>query len=310
MQHPNTTNIDSFFMAGINYKKTDASIRGQFAINCQQYEQVISNAPSFGICEFLVLSTCNRTEIYGFTADSNALCALLCSQTEGSLKSFMEMSYVKCGVEAIEHLFNVAAGLDSQILGDYEIVGQIKQSTRFSKQRNFIGAYLERMINDVLKASKKIRTCTALSTGTVSVSFAAIQYIKENFTDLKNKRILLLGTGKIGSNTCKNLADYLPGVKVTLVNRTKEKARELAEQNGLEYDGIENMGACISNADIILVATNANEPILFGKHFTGEREQMIIDLSVPSNVAPEVKVIDKISLIGVDELSKIKDKTL
>ncbi len=310
MHQPRTTDITHFFIAGINYKKTDASIRGQFAINNDQYEQVIASAPSFGISEFFVLSTCNRTEIYGFTEDPNALCALLCSQTEGSLKSFIEMSYIKSGVEAIEHLFNVAAGLDSQILGDYEIIGQIKQSAKFSKQRNFIGAYLERMINDVLKASKKIRTYTSLSGGTVSVSFAAIQYIKENCADLLNKKILLLGTGKIGSNTCKNLADYLPGVPVKLINRTIEKARELAEQFDLQYELIENMDACINDADIILVATNANEPILLSKHFKGDREQLIIDLSVPCNVAAEVDNIEKLTLIGVDELSKIKDETL
>lgn len=310
MYHPGITNISSFFIAGINYKKTDASIRGQFAINNDQYEKLISSAPSFGINEFFVLSTCNRTEIYGFAEDAGQLSSLLCSETSGSLVDFREMAYTRSGVSAIEHLFNVAAGLDSQILGDYEIIGQIKQSAKFSKQRNFIGAYLERMINDVLKASKKIRTNTALSGGTVSVSFAAVQYIKDKFKNIKNKKILLLGTGKIGSNTCKNLSDYLPGAPVTLINRSVEKAQELAVEFNFKYDIIENIQACINEADIILVATNANEPLILCDHFECGNKKLVIDLSVPCNVDEKVKELQGIELINVDELSKIKDETL
>ena len=310
MQYQRATNISTFFIVGINYKKTDASLRGQFAINNEQYEKIIASASTFGIKEFFVLSTCNRTEIYGFAEEAGHLSAALCSQTEGSLEAFMEMAYVKSGVNAIEHLFNVAAGIDSQILGDYEIIGQIKQSTKFSKQRNCVGAYLERMINDVLKASKKIRTNTALSGGTVSVSFAAVQYIKEKLKDTVNKKILLLGTGKIGSNTCKNIADYLPGAQVTLINRSVEKAQELAVEFNFQYDLIENMEACINEAGIILVATNANEPLILTNHFLSNDKKLVIDLSVPCNVAEEVTKLSHVELINVDELSKIKDETL
>ena len=302
--------ISSFFIAGINYKKTDASIRGQFAINYEQYEKIISAAPSFGIKELIVLSTCNRTEIYGFAEDATCLSALLCTQTEGSLKHFFEMAYIKSGVNAIEHLFNVAAGLDSQILGDYEIIGQIKQSAKFSKQRNFLGSYLERMINEVLQASKKVRTNTAISDGTVSVSFAAVQYIKKKIVNTKDKKVLLLGTGKIGSNTCKNLADYLPETAVTLINRNVEKASSLATAFNFKYDYIGNLQRCINEADIILVATNADEPLIFREHFSGSNKKLIIDLSLPCNVDASVKELEHIQLVNVDELSKIKDETL
>ncbi|MBC7536247.1 MAG: glutamyl-tRNA reductase [Ferruginibacter sp.] len=302
--------ISSFFIAGINYKKTDASIRSRFAINPDQYENIISAAPSFGIKELFVLSTCNRTEIYGFADDSNGLAALLCTQTEGSLKDFFKMAYVRSGVDAIEHLFNVAAGLDSQILGDYEIIGQIKQSAKFSRQRNFLGSYLERMINEVLRASKKIRTNTAMSGGTVSVSFAAVQCIREKILNTKDKKILLLGTGKIGSNTCKNLADYLPETAVTLINRSVDKALSLAEAFNFKCDHIGNLQNCIDDADIILVATNANEPLIFREHFTRRNKKLIIDLSLPCNVDASVKELEYIHLVNVDELSKIKDETL
>ena len=108
--------IGTFFIAGMNYKKSDATIRGQYAINKEQYTNLLSLAPQFGITQFFVLSTCNRTEIYGFADNAESLCQLLCTQTQGSLSNFIAMSYIKNGKKAIEHLFEVAAGLDSQIL--------------------------------------------------------------------------------------------------------------------------------------------------------------------------------------------------
>ena len=302
--------ITSFFIAGINYKKSNASVRGKFSINTDQYLNIISSAHLYNVKEFFVLSTCNRTEIYGFAENADLLCQLLCSQTEGKLESFYELSYQKCGLEAIEHLFNVAAGLDSQILGDYEIVGQIKKATKLSKEHNFTGAYLDRLINEVLQATKKIRTNTAMSSGTVSVSFAAVQYARQWFKQIVGKKILLLGTGKIGSNTCNNIVDYLPSTQVTLINRTIEKAVALAEKFSMVYDSINNLQQHINDADIIIVATNADEPIITKLHLKSNSKKLIIDLSVPCNVAPDVKELAGIELVNVDELSRIKDETL
>ena len=303
-------NISTFFIAGINYKKSDATVRGQYAINNEQYANLISLAPQFGIHEFFVLSTCNRTEIYGFTDDAVNICELLCTQTQGTLDNFINMSYVKNGKEAIQHLFEVAAGLDSQILGDYEIIGQIKQAVKFSKQNNFIGAYLERMVNGVLQSSKMIKNTTQLSGGTVSVAFAAIQYIKENCSDIANKKILVLGTGKIGSNTCKNLVDYLGTRNITLINRTENKAIELATSLGLQSAPMSELANHISDADIIIVATNSAEPVVLASHLINNGDKLIIDLSIPYNVEAAANQLSNITLINVDELSKIKDATL
>ncbi len=310
MEKQHTKAISSFFIAGINYKKSDACIRGQFAVNADQYLAITTLAPTHGINEVMVLSTCNRTEIYGFAENPFDLCKLLCSQTEGSQESFLSMAYVKSGLEAIEHLFNVSSGLDSQILGDYEIVGQIKQAAKFSKQQNCLGPYLERLVNGVLQSTKKIRTSTALSGGTVSVSFAAVQYIKSLAASLDNKNILLLGTGKIGSNTCRNLVDYLPGFPVTLVNRSIEKASALAAEFGLHHESVENLQHCIDRAGIILVATNSCTPVILKENISSNDKKLIIDLSVPYNVSPEVMGMEGIKLVNVDELSKIKDETL
>lgn len=304
------TDLSTFFIAGINYKKTDAGLRGQFAINTDQYGALITLAPSYGIKEFFVLSTCNRTEIYGFAEDALSICKLLCTQTLGSIDAFLEMAYVKNGSDAIDHFFNVAAGLDSQILGDYEIVGQIKKAVKFSKQHDFIGAYLDRLVNLALQSSKLIRTNTALSGGTVSVSFAAVQYIREKITGIAGKRILLLGTGKIGRNTCKNLVDYLGTKNITLINRTETKAAELAWELGLCYAPMAALPEQINSADIILVATNSNEPVILRSHLAGKDHKLIIDLSIPYNVEKSAQDLSNITLVNVDDLSKIKDETL
>ncbi len=304
------TDIGTFFIAGINYKKSDVTIRGQYAINNEQYSNLLSLASQFGITQFFVLSTCNRTEIYGFADNAESLCQLLCTQTQGSLDNFIAMSYIKKGRKAIEHLFEVAAGLDSQILGDYEIIGQIKQAFKFSKQYNFIGAYLERLVNGVLQSSKTIKNTTGLSGGTVSVSFAAIQYIKEHVSSLEGKKILLLGTGKIGRNTCKNLVDYLDTKNITLINRTENKAAELATELGLQYAPLQDLAKHVAEAAIILVATNSAEPVILKEHVINGSDKLIIDLSIPYNVEVAAQNLPNVTLINVDELSKIKDATL
>src|SRR6476620_7624342 len=224
-----TQEISRFWVAGINYKKSDAAVRGQFAINEEQYSRVLELAKSAGLQEVFVLSSCNRTEIYGLTPDGSILVDILCSETQWQAETFYKLAYFKQGNAAINHLFEVGAGLDSQILGDYEIVGQIKNAVKFSRQQNCIGGFIERLVNGVLQASKNVKNQTALSGGTVSVSFAAVQYIRENIKSISSKNILLIGVGKIGRNTCKNLVDYLQTTNITLLNRTTEKAIELAK---------------------------------------------------------------------------------
>ncbi len=310
MRVDNSRSFSDFYVTGINYKKTEAAIRGRFSVNHEQYIRLIETAAQYGITEFFVLSTCNRMEIYGFAANSEALSRLVCSVTEGSYEEFTSISYTKQSTEAITHLFHVAAGLDSQILGDYEIMGQLKQAVKFAKTNDCLGSYLERMLNEAMQASKKIKTTTNLSAGTVSVSFAAVQYIKQSFNDSCNKNILIIGTGKIGSNTCKNIVDYLPGNNITLLNRSNEKAIFLAEQFHLQYDEMENLQACIDKADVIVVATNSTEPIINQGHLVANTKKLLIDLSVPCNIAPDVKSVEGMILVNVDELSKIKDETL
>ncbi len=305
-----TTDISKFFIAGINYKKTDADVRGKLAINNEQYQNILSLAPSFGLNELFILSTCNRTEIYGFADNISQLIDLLCTQTKSSKEIFRDSSYIKNGMDAIEHLFNVAAGLDSQILGDYEIVGQIKQAVKISKEHNRIQAFTERLFNCILQSSKVIKNQTELSGGTVSVSFAAVQYIKENIQDISNKKILLIGTGKIGRNTCRNMVDYLGTKNITLINRSEEKSFLLAEEMGLMNASYDNVEEEIKAADIIIVATNAEQPIIKKSDLINSKEKLLIDLSIPNNIEASAKELSQIDLVNVDDLSKINDATL
>src|SRR3978361_663347 len=202
---------------------------------------MLTLAPTYHLTELFILSTCNRTEIYGFADEAGQLADLLCKETTGNRETFLDMAYIKKGMEAIEHLFLVGAGIDSQILGDYEIVGQLKQAVKFARERQFIGASTERLVNCVLQSSKSIKTQTALSGGTVSVSFAAIQYIRENISDISGKKILLVGTGKIGRNTCRNMVDYLSTSNITLINRTESRAAELAAEMGVAFAPLEDL---------------------------------------------------------------------
>lgn len=310
MHGHSSKDISKFFIAGINYKKTDAAIRGQFAISDEQYASLLALAPSYGLHELFILSTCNRTEIYGFAEHAGQLIQLLCTQTEGDLQTFTQLAYVKKGPEAVEHLFTVGAGLDSQILGDYEIVGQLKVAVKFAREREFVGTYLDRMVNAVLQTSKAVKNQTALSNGTVSVSFAAVQYIKQQFNNLAGKKILLLGIGKIGRSTCKNLVDYLDTTAITLINRTPQKAAELANELGLHHAPIDLLADYIDNSDIILVATNAAHPTILKTHLEGKTDKLIIDLSIPYNVEMAAQDLPNVHLVNVDELSKLKDETL
>jgi glutamyl-tRNA reductase len=310
MHGHSTKDITKFYIAGINYKKTDAVIRGQFAVSNDQYATLLSKATGFGLNELFVLSTCNRTEIYGFAESADQLIELLCTQTEGTKETFSRLAYIKQGLPAIEHLFSVAAGLDSQILGDYEIVGQIKQAVKFSKEQGFTNTFMERLVNCVLQSSKAIKNQTNLSGGTVSVSFAAVQYIREKVTNIAGKRILLLGVGKIGRNTCKNLVDYLDADHITLINRTQDKAVQLADELDLHHAPLSELSQKIEESDIILVATNSAEPTIKKSHLQGKGEKLIIDLSVPFNVEEGAQELPNVHLVNVDELSKLKDETL
>lgn len=302
--------IEEFYVVGINYKKTDITTRGQFAVLPEKISTFYSEAKKTGIHELFILSTCNRTEIYGCAPDVHQLVELLCTNSCGDLHTFHKQGYVFRGEKAIQHLFKVAAGLDSQILGDYEIVGQIKQAIHCSKAHDSIHAFLDRLGNFVLQSSKAIKNNTSLSGGTISVSFSTIKYLKKNISEISDKNILLIGTGKLGKCTAKNLVDYLHTQKITLINRTAHKARKLAQSLGLKFSSMEKIQEELLHTDIVIVASSSESPVIKASQIIDTKKRIFIDLSIPNNIDPSIKKRANVSLINIDEISAIKDETL
>ncbi len=305
------THHNNLYNIGVSYKKADASIRGKFSISKENQIQLLKEAKKSGMDGIFVLSTCNRTEICGFAEHPFQLISMLCKFSNGSVEEFAKVSNVYKNKEAINHLFRMGTGLDSQILGDYEIVGQLRQAFKLAKEVGTTNAYFERLLNHVMQASKRVKNETKLSSGTTSVSYAAVQYIIKNFTDYNSKNILVFGLGKMGKHTCKNLAEYTQNKSVSLINRTEEKAEEFVKEHPIirsaKYD---NLNKEVAKTDVLIVSTGASEATIKREHILTNKKLLILDLSMPANVSKEVADLENVTLINVDELSKITDETL
>ncbi|MBE7633953.1 glutamyl-tRNA reductase [Tenacibaculum finnmarkense genomovar finnmarkense] len=301
----------NLYNIGVSYKKADATIRGKFSISKENQVALLEDAKQSGIDGIFVLSTCNRTEITGFAAHPFQLISLLCKYSNGAIEEFAEVSNVYKNNEAIRHLFRMGTGLDSQILGDYEIVGQLRQAFKLAKEIGTVNAYFERLLNHVMQASKRVKNETKLSSGTTSVSYAAVQYLIKNLPSYNAKNMLVFGLGKMGKHTCKNLAEYTQNKSVRLVNRTEEKAIEFVKEHpAIQNAKFENLNKEIANTDVLIVSTGAAQATIKREHVLTKNPLLILDLSMPANVSKEVADLPNVTLINVDELSKITDETL
>lgn len=303
-KHPN------FYVVGLSYRKADADIRGKFNLDAAGKSRLLDQASLEGIPALLVASTCNRTELYGFAEHPYQLIKLLCDNSQGSVDEFQRVAYVHKGNEAVQHMFRVGTGLDSQILGDFEIISQLKNGFNESRQKGLTNAYLERLTNAVIQASKRIKNETEISSGATSVSFASVQYMLRNVSDISNKNILLFGTGKIGRNTCENLVKHTRNEHITLINRTKDKAEKLAGKLNLVVKDYSELHLELQKADILVVATGAQKPTIDKAVLNLKKPLLILDLSIPKNVADDVTDLPQVTLIHMDHLSQITDDTL
>ena len=302
--------LDSFFAVGVSYIKSDAETRGKFSLDGAAGESLSRKAKDLGIEALLTISTCNRTELYGYTEDAETLVNLLCEFTKGNRELFESQGYVKENAEAVEHLFRVGTGLDSQILGDFEIISQVKQGFRRAKKLELSNPFLERLVNSVIQASKRIKTETEISSGATSVSFASVRYLLEKVEAISEKHIVLFGTGKIGRNTCENLVKHTQNEHITLINRTLEKAERIATKLNLRVRPYSELQTEIRQADILVVATGASKPTITPALIFNKKPLIILDLSVPKNVSEEVSGLNQVEVIDIDQLSKITDDTL
>jgi glutamyl-tRNA reductase len=301
--------LSRFFLCGISHLKTDAATRSLFHINDVEKEIILNTAKALGIRSLFILNTCNRTEIYAYVADESVLRNLFMECKKIDPELFNQKYYSKTNREALRHLFEVAAGLNSQILGDYEILAQLKQAVAFSKNHNLIGPIMDRTINFALQASKKIKTNTSLSTGTTSVSFAAIEWLKRN-ADTTGKKMLLVGLGKFGTLIGKNLKHYFKNSNIIVCNRTDEKSIHFANVHSIECGLYQNLAALVNEADIVIVSTQAAEPTVMPEFITDYKSRVFIDLSIPSNVHHCIRHLPQQQMVNVDDISIILNDTI
>ena len=226
------------------------------------------------------------------------------------MEEFREVAFIYKNQEAVNHMFRVGTGLDSQILGDFEIISQIKMAFNQSKAQGLVNTFIDRLVNSVIQASKKIKTDTEISSGATSVSFASVQYIIRNVENIRDKNILLFGTGKIGRNTCENLVKHTKNGHITLVNRTKNKAEILAGKLNVIVKDYANLQEELQQTDVLVVATGAKNPTIDKALLNLKKPLLILDLSIPKNVNPDVAQIEGVTLIHLDYLSQMTDDTL
>jgi len=300
MQNFNISKGNSFYAIGLSYKKADADIRGHFSLSDDAKTKLLQEAKASGIESLVITSTCNRTEMYGFAQHPFQLIQHLCNNTKGTVEEFQQVAYVYKNSDAIAHMFRVGSGLDSQILGDFEIISQLKASAKRSRKLQLLNAFTERLVNSVIQASKRIKNETEISSGATSVSFASVQYILNNISNVSDKNILLFGTGKIGRNTCENLVKHTKNEHITLINRTKNKAEAIAGKFNLIVKDHEVLSEEINVSDIVIVATGAQQPTVVKDMITSKKDVLILDLSIPKNVNDNVSELENVTLIHLD----------
>ncbi|WP_422349731.1 glutamyl-tRNA reductase [Flagellimonas sp.] len=310
MRNYHISRHNSFYAIGLSYKKADAEVRGKFSLDVPAIDRIMVQAKEQGVDGLLAISTCNRTELYGFAQHPFQLIKALCDETPGSVEEFQEVAYVFKNHDAISHMFKVGTGLDSQILGDFEIISQIKQGFYRAKKHEMANPFIERLCNAVIQASKRIKNETELSSGATSVAFASVKYILNHVSDIENKNILLFGTGKIGRNTCENLIKHSNNSHITLINRTRAKAEDIAGKFHLTVKDYGDLQTEIRKADILVVATGAQLPTVSKALIYPKKPLLILDLSVPKNVSDDVQELDNVTLVHLDQLSRITDDTL
>jgi|TARA_B110001452_G_C15224244_1_gene424356 glutamyl-tRNA reductase len=305
-----SNNKKHFYAIGVSYKNADLKTRGDFSLSFEQKDSLTLEAKREGVEEILINSTCNRTEMYAHVNHPIQLINLLCKHSKGSLAVFNEIGYTHKNNAAFHHIFKVGTGLDSQILGDFEIIGQLKQGFFRAKKLGMGHGFMERLVNAVIQASKRIKTETKISSGATSVAFASVQYIINTIEDISEKNILLFGTGKIGRNTCENLIKHTENDHIVLINRTHEKAKNIAGKFNVLVKEYGELPTEIRKTDVLVVATGAQQPTISKDIIHKDTPLLILDLSIPSNVHSNVGELEHVTLINLDSLSQITNKAL
>ena len=302
---------------GLNHKTASIEIREKIAFDGPKLGEAIDifkTSPE--VRENAILSTCNRVEIYAVVEDINSgieYIKKILSDFHHVPPDFLDKSlYVYAGRKALRHIFRVASSLDSMIVGEPQILGQLKDAFDFALKRKSSGVLLNKLMKKAISVAKRIRTETGIAENAVSISFAAVELSKKIFEDLSTKTFMLIGAGEMAELAARNLISN--GVKdVFVTNRTYERAAELAR----EFDGkvveFDDFIQELIHTDIVICSTGAPTYILMKEQMHTIMKQrknkpvFIIDISVPRNIDPEINNIDNIYLYNIDDLQGVID---
>jgi len=255
------------------------------------------------------LKTCNRFEVYCQVED---IFYMFFDLTDADSKrgiSWLKNAKVLYGPDAIRHLFKVTSGLDSRLLGDYEVSGQVRDAALYSKKFNCLGTEMETLVNKALAVSKEVKTQTNICKGFVSYASVAANAAMLKFGSLSNKKIVVYGTGKIGANLVECMTKHTDARDVVLVNRTLQKAIDLSQKYQLKYAPESELASVLKDADLLFVATASNEFLIKNYSLFGSKIDWIADLSQPSNVSPNVRK-DGVQLLDLNTLTSLFEQNM
>jgi glutamyl-tRNA reductase len=303
-------------LIGISYKTSAVEVREQFSLAKEEiipFSELLQKET--GISDLVVLSTCNRTEIY-FSQDKYDfnLAAKLVYKTlkhfKGVETKYWHSFYSYTGNTAVKHLFEVASGIDSMVIGEDQIIGQIKEAYMFCTEAALTDAVLMRLFQKSFEAGKRVRTETKIKMGTTSVSGAAVQKCINLFENLSSKRVLMIGAGETGSLVLQNFHKN-GNPKITVTNRTEEKARKLAGKHNCTILPFEQMTSHLFLYDIVIVATGSKNPLVTREMVEESlkkrknEQQVFIDISVPRNIENSIEELDAVQLFTIDDFNEI-----
>jgi len=300
------------FVAGLSYKTTPVEVREKLAVHRSRLQCSGCRLKLRGnLSEVVLLSTCNRVEIYGVSPWIHGRVLQLFQELTNSDFDFTPHLYVKEGAEAARHLFAVASGLDSMVLGETEITGQVKNAYQAAKDAGLTGKRMNRLFQTACQVVKQIRTNTAIGRGATSVGSVAVELTEKVFDrDLSDKTVMILGAGKMGEACVKHLAKR--GAKTVLVaNRSVERAEKLAAEFGGRAVRIEDSAAAMTEADILVSSTGSPDIVLrredVEKILPARRNRplVLVDIAVPRDIDPAVAQLPNVFLYDIDDLEAV-----
>jgi glutamyl-tRNA reductase len=307
-------------LVGLNHKSAPLAVREKLGFSEAELPAAVERLVATGpIEEGIIVSTCNRVEIVAKAKERHAGAATLkefLSRDRGvSLDEVDKFTYAFEETDAVRHLFRVVAGLDSMVLGEPQILGQVKRAYEVAREAGATGAVLDRLLQQGLSAAKRVRTETGISRHAVSIAFAAVELAKKIFGEIGGRSALLLGAGKMTELAARHLVSS--GVsRILVANRTYSRAVALAERFSGEAVNWDDGLACLERVDIVVTGTAAAEPVLtkaiVQKAIRARRSRplFLIDIAVPRDVAPDVNDIDNVYLYDIDDLQGVVDSNL